>query len=298
MLGALMLFMLLPLAGCFGSDSHPDTSKGDTKTSSDSSNNSSHNDDAVNDNESGSESATNNSDSNGNDEGNNDAKDSTQSNEASQVPKTIKQARNATIAALNTEAAISLPNDFPLSEGKYLTAQTHSEQWYYRATFYEVNQPTKINASGATNGNELATVEGTEYDDASAARDSIKQYVEVTNTNTDLGHNIKAESDAGAGHSYIVWNEGNWAIKIDTPNDPIHKTDQFDTGTTLAKEIVSYLEENMLPAPKTRGVITIKAWKDQEETQIHWQNNAMTYQITSPLAPLKALQIAVSMKGI
>ncbi len=119
------------------------------------------------------------------------------------------------------------------------------------------------------------------FNSAKEAANYIKDYRTVEQTNVDLGHGIKASQDAGAGHKYIVWNEGNWLIKIDYPNDPQNAPEKYPDNMELATTIVNYLEDHYLPAPKDKGVIKIRGFKDSPNTLIQWQKDKFVYVIES-----------------
>lgn len=190
-----------------------------------------------------------------------------------------------------------LPNDVPVAKGQYLTSTTHSETWYYKTNFYETNQPERVNSRAAAQGILIASVEGTEYKNAASARNSINGYIQakpVKGMTLDLGHGIKALEEGAAGHSYIIWNEGHWCIRLDQPSDPIYRNKTYPNGKLLAERVVTYLNQNFLPAPQGIGVITINDWNHNAQTTIQWQYHEMTYQVTST-DPFNALAVAVAM---
>lgn len=203
-------------------------------------------------------------------------------------------------AALNTKVPLMLPTNISVGEGHYLTATTVSQTWYYKANFYETERITDINSQTAAKGNLIVTVEGTEYKNGVSAKESINGYMKVDTSQSggpilDLGHNIKAIQDAGVGHGYIIWNEGNWCISIDSPNDPAYKNGKYPDSKQLAKNVVEYLEAHMLPAPQNIGVININNWNKSNGTTIEWQYNQMVYKVWSQ-DPMTALKVAVAMK--
>ena len=93
------------------------------------------------------------------------------------------------------------------------------------------------------------------------------------------------------GHSYILWNEGRWSIKLDSPNDPTYQNKIYPDGLKLAQKIVAYLNDHTLPAPQKIGVITIHNWLQGPETTIEWQYHEMKYQVTSTDS-IKAIEVA------
>jgi hypothetical protein len=64
----------------------------------------------------------------------------------------------------------------------------------------------------------------------------------------------------------------------------------------LAKNIVAYLDNSMLLAPKTISVIKISNLNTAEGTTIQWQDNQTVYQI-SGRDPMTVLKIVVAMNA-
>src|SRR5579875_3325097 len=90
---------------------------------------------------------------------------------------------------LKTKVPFIIPKNVPLAEGKYLTATTTSEMWYYQIKLYETDQPAAINSQAAANGKLIASVEGTEYKDEENAQKAINGYVkaDISQNSIDLG---------------------------------------------------------------------------------------------------------------
>lgn len=163
---------------------------------------------------------------------------------------------------------------------------------------------TEADSSEETNTNEEGTgedvndktdeVEKQEYDSREDAAASIDGYIKVEETNIDLGHGIKGMQEGAAGHEYISWNEGNWLIRVNFPNDPHYAIEGYKGGDELAKKVVEYLEDHYLPAPQDKGVITINGFKEHPETVVKWQKGKTVYTITSQeQEPFNALETAV-----
>ncbi|UOQ43325.1 hypothetical protein MUN89_15550 [Halobacillus salinarum] len=132
------------------------------------------------------------------------------------------------------------------------------------------------------------------FETTQQAANEMKNYRQVTQTNIDLGHDIKGSSDAGAGHQYISWNEGNWLIELDYPTDPKYAPKKNADNKELAKKIVEYLDTHYLPAPKDKGVIKIRGFKDSPQTLIRWQVDNVIYEIkSSENNPMETIKEAV-----
>ena len=221
-------------------------------------------------------------------------------------PQTQQEALKQVKAALNTKVPLMLPTGLPVEKGCYLAAKTVSQAQNYKVNLYEVKQPEAVNSKAVSKGTLLATVEGTEYQDASVAQDNIPMYRRVdfsgvpSNYQMDLGHNIKAEESAGLGHQWLYWNEGRWFLRLDSPIDPAFKNNKYPDRDQLAKDVVAYLDNYMLPAPQQIGVINIMDWVGNQKqidntTAIQFQKGQTVYQITST-DPMVALKVSVAME--
>ena len=203
-------------------------------------------------------------------------------------------------ACLNTKVPLMLPTSVPAEKGRYLTAATTSQVQDYKVNLYETAQPAAINSEAASKGTLIATVGGTEYQDAAGAKDGVSEYEKVDLSTTDqildLGHNIKAAEDAGLGHQQLIWNEGRWCLRMDSPTDPAYKNKEYPDREQLAKNVVAYLEDHMLPAPQEVGIISINIWDHSYGTTVRWQQKQTVYQVSSP-DPMTALKVAVAMKS-
>ncbi len=67
-------------------------------------------------------------------------------------------------------------------------------------------------------------------------------------------------AQAGPGHQRLIWNEGRWCFRMDSPTDPALRNKKYPGRDQLAKNIVIYLDKNMLPAPQKIGVVHIGIW--------------------------------------
>ena len=217
-------------------------------------------------------------------------------------PQTQQEVLKQVKTVLNTKVSLMLPTSLPVEKGHYLTATTASQAQDYKVNLYEVKQPIAINSKAASKGTLIATVEGMKYQDVSSAKNSISAYEKVNisgaNQILDLGHNIKAVESAGLGHQQLIWNEGRWCLWVDSPSDSAYKSKEYPDRDQLAKDVVAYLEDYMLPAPQEIGVIYISDWDGNQvdnTTTIKLQQNQAVYQITCT-DPMVALKVAGAMK--
>ncbi|MBM6614828.1 hypothetical protein JTF06_07980 [Desemzia sp. RIT804] len=148
-------------------------------------------------------------------------------------------------------------------------------------------------------GNNLAAVSGIIYTDAGTAlaemEEKMNGAVSVTpneETAVDLGYGITGYGEGAAGNQYFSWEEGNWDFTIHSLT-----MDEMD-APGIAKKIVDYLEENMLPAPSEKGMVLIDYPQGGEtvSVDIMWQKENRVYELSTSQVPLEALEMVVSME--
>lgn len=162
------------------------------------------------------------------------------------------------------------------------------------------DESEKTDSSTENNPSEQGTdqVQEKEYSSEEEAIEAIEDYQELMDTNVDLGHGIEGFIEGAAGHQYVTWNEGNWYLEIDFPSDPQYAIEGYENGEDLARTIVDYLEDHMLPPPDERGLVKIRAFADEPETLIQWQEGTTVYEIDGETAdPIDTLQIAVDVQN-
>lgn len=158
----------------------------------------------------------------------------------------------------------------------------------------EADDETKSSEDNVAD-NDSDSVNEESYSSEEEAIDAIEGYHDIEQTNIDLGNGIKGLVEGAAGHQYLSWNEGNWMIEIDFPSDPQYAVDDYEDAKSMAKSIVNYLEDHMLPAPGERGTIKVSGFNDRPETLIRWQQGTKVYEIDQQISnPIEALQIAVN----
>jgi hypothetical protein len=106
-----------------------------------------------------------------------------------------------------------------------------------------------------------------------------------------LGDELTGTIDAGAGQQYLSWYEGNWFLTVHAT------TVNQEDPQSLAKEAVSFLAKNSLPAPENYGRVSFQtAIVDRQRDQlIIWQKGNAVYQLQTH-TPQTALKMAVSIK--
>ena len=110
------------------------------------------------------------------------------------------------------------------------------------------------------------------YDTQAQARENI-HYFDVTQSQdlpkVDLGYKIEGVLDSGAGQSYLQWNEGNWSLSVHA--SAYNGQETIPTG----RQIVSLLEQQMLPAPNDRGSFAVDMTTN--EVTLTWMKENIVY---------------------
>ncbi len=192
------------------------------------------------------------------------------------------------------------PTTISTAKNKHLTAVTKSETYHYEIKLIQADKQIPVNSSqlkAYPDDWNIASLSGTEYKNSTEAAKQMKNYQQVKQTNLDLGNGIKALQEGAAGHDYITWNEGRWYIRIDSPNDTSYSNSGAH-GVKIAKSIVSYLHDHMLPPPHEHGVITIDNWKKHHSATVRYQDHAEIYTVTGHQEPLTPIEIAAALKPV
>ena len=160
----------------------------------------------------------------------------------------------------------------------------------------ETGMDDESNASGSESiKQDINPVKEESYSSEEEAINAIEKYREIEQTNVDLGNGIEGFVEGAAGHQYVSWNEGNWLVEIDFPSDSQYAVETYEDGESMAKSIVNYLEDHMLPPPDQRGTIEIRGFSDGPETLIRWQQGTSVYEIDQTTSdPIEALKVAVN----
>ncbi|PYF06090.1 hypothetical protein [Ureibacillus chungkukjangi] len=176
-------------------------------------------------------------------------------------------------SAIPSDWEVKLPTDFPVTEGKHLTAITSSEENEVTYEFYETDQELPINDPNVKKSGQLiGNLVITKYETADAAGEEIDQTVFADGEPVDLGHGITGYQDGGAGSLFTSWNEGRWAITARST------TEKSEESLATAKETVEFLETNMLPIPKQYGHLHVDA--EDSGSLAKWQKQNIVYTMT------------------
>ncbi|OEZ35005.1 hypothetical protein A6B36_08845 [Lactiplantibacillus plantarum] len=222
---------------------------------------------------------------------------------ASAANKSVTQPTATTrLAALNQQLTKTLGKQVLVPQVDGLTSGSSKLNMRYSGDaanytiHYSVGQQAQpFNAAAVVDETTYATVTKTTYATTNAA---AKQVGYRDNKSTaglptvDLGHQITAHIDAGAGQRYIMWNEGRWSLTVHA--NMMHE----DAGVALAKQAVATFEQVYLPAPQSVGAITFDAISSGSgplDQVIQWQAGKVVYQVKAQ-EMATAIKMAASMQ--
>ncbi|MBA9028242.1 hypothetical protein [Peribacillus huizhouensis] len=172
-----------------------------------------------------------------------------------------------------SEWDITLPTDFFVTQGKYLTAIASSQQDVVTFEFYETERELAINDPNIKKtGQIIGHLVITKYATAEAASEEIDKTVFTDGETVNLGHGITGYQDAGAGSLFTSWNEGRWAIIARST------TEKLEESLATAKETVEFLETNRIPIPKQYGHLHIDT--EHKGSLAKWQKQNLVYTLT------------------
>ncbi|MBO0471081.1 hypothetical protein JZO66_11040 [Enterococcus sp. DIV0242_7C1] len=177
---------------------------------------------------------------------------------------------------------------------EYLTAATTStaDQTNFRILYYAEDHPIAVNDLAVNNLQPIASFEKKSYGSAEEAAGAVGQIIDTGGNKVDLGYGITGYEQGAAGSTYLSWQEGNWSLVVRASNIG------GEVAEPLAKEVVTYLEKAMLPAPQNLGQISLTA-STSDSYQINtvvWQKGTTIYTIKH-FDPLQAVKMAVSTNG-
>ncbi|MGE8081958.1 hypothetical protein [Peribacillus loiseleuriae] len=168
---------------------------------------------------------------------------------------------------------ITLPTDFAVTQGKYLTAIASLQQDVVTFEFYETDRELAINDPNIKKiGQLIGHLVITKYATAEAASEEIDKTVFTDGKTVNLGHGITGYQDAGAGSLFTSWNEGRWAIIARST------TEKSEESLATAKGTVEFLETHMMPIPKQYGHLHIDA--EHTGSLAKWQKQNFVYTLT------------------
>ncbi|MEI5993334.1 hypothetical protein [Candidatus Enterococcus mansonii] len=174
---------------------------------------------------------------------------------------------------------------------EYLSAATTrtADQENFRILYYAENGPISVNDNAVNNLQPIASFEKKTYSSNEAAANAVGQIIDNGGSKIDLGYGITGYQQGAAGSSYLSWQEGNWSLVVRASNIEGEKAEP------LAKEVVAYLEQAMLPAPKNVGQITLTTTPSNsyQNNSVLWQKGSAVYTIQH-FDALQAVKMTVS----
>src|SRR5699024_9871420 len=209
-------------------------------------------------------------------------------NDKTEAPDNKNEASN------NEDASSSMNETFKMNDSKI------KQPTRFPSDYKEGNSSLNENKSNlyaidykSDSNQKIATFKGTQYKSKQAAADSLNEFMDGKavpapgGNETDLGHGITGYGEGAAGHAYFSWEEGNWTFSISSLT-----ADKMD-NPAIAKKMVDYLEDHLLPPPKDTGIVYVDYPKDGNsvDVDIRWQENKMVYQIETNEVPLDALEL-------
>ncbi|ALS01620.1 hypothetical protein ATZ33_09625 [Enterococcus silesiacus] len=174
---------------------------------------------------------------------------------------------------------------------EYLTAATTSaaDQGNFRILYYAEDHGITVNDTVVNDLQPIASFEKKSYASNEEAASAVNQIIDNGGSQIDLGYGITGYQQGAAGSSYLSWQEGNWSLVVRASNIG------GEVAEPLAKEAVAYLETAMLPAPQTKGQISLTASTSDsyQNNSVVWQKGMIIYTIQH-FDALQALKMTVS----
>lgn len=173
----------------------------------------------------------------------------------------------------------------------YLSAATTktSEQANFRILYYAEDHSIAVNDIALNELQPIALFEKKSFDSTETAVAEVNQIIDTGGNKVDLGYGITGYQQGAAGSSYLSWQEGNWGMVVRASNI------EGEDAQPLAKEIVTYLETAMLPAPQNVGQISLSTGEENnyQINSVSWQNGSVVYKIQH-FDAIQAVKMAVS----
>ncbi|MEI5989580.1 hypothetical protein A5881_001072 [Enterococcus termitis] len=174
---------------------------------------------------------------------------------------------------------------------EYLTAATTraADQENFRILYYAEDHGITVNDTVVNDLQPIASFEKKSYTSNDEAANAVNQIIDNGGRQIDLGYGIPGYQQGAAGSSYLSWQEGNWSLVVRASNIG------GEVAEPLAKEAVAYLETAMLPAPQSRGQISLTAGTSDsyQNNSVVWQEGTIVYTIQH-FDALQALKMTVS----
>lgn len=207
--------------------------------------------------------------------------------------KTNSSHENHALSAME-ELQANYPNDkFPdpttISSGNPIGITVSEAQQTLTINYYEVGEAVPLNDPSLNGQTPVAQFQRKIFNSSAAAQNEVGQTYDPNGQQVDLGYNITGYQSAGAGSSFLMWQEGNWSLAVQANNL------EQENPVPLAKQTVEYLEQAFLPVPHDAGQISLRvATGDYQSNRVVWQDNQTMYTIMNADS-MSSLKMAVSM---
>ena len=205
--------------------------------------------------------------------------------------KTSKVVQKA-MASIKTSLTKRAPSYLPVDPSQSLTAAVSGDSSQYKMVFYTTDQLEAVNSEKVKAMSEdeaLAVFSAQTYPTVDKAKAAVKPQSEADG-NVDLGHNITAKASSDSKQTSFVWNQGNWTDQLFVPL-PL-----TNFGQEIGKQMVTYLNANTLPEPKSSGRVSVTYGKNKPDTVILFQDDKTVYTLKTSADPMEALKMEVSLK--
>lgn len=217
----------------------------------------------------------------------------TQTKPQNESSQTNSSHENHALSAME-ELQANYPNErFPdpatISGGKPIGIAVSEESQLLTVTYYVVEKATPLNDPILNDQSPIAQFQRKIFSTKEAAKDEVGQTYDPNGQPVDLGYDITGYQTAGAGSSFLMWQEGNWSLAVHANNL------EQESPLPLAKQTVEYLERVFLPIPHEVGQISFRVTpSDYQANQVVWQDNQTVYTIMNADS-MSSLKMAVSM---
>ncbi|MBL1224705.1 hypothetical protein [Enterococcus sp. BWR-S5] len=189
----------------------------------------------------------------------------------------------------------ALPNSILTGSTKnYISAATTSagDQANFNILYYAEEQPIQVNNTALNELKPIASMEKITFATEEEAKNEVGKIEDYAGNTVDLGYGLTGYTQGAAGSSYLTWPEGNWNVTIKASNI------DGEDAVPLGKEVVAYLEENMLPIPEPDGNIQLEIGEngDYQTNAVIWQKKNVVYKVHHFNA-MQAVKMATSTNG-
>ncbi|KAF1303290.1 hypothetical protein [Candidatus Enterococcus willemsii] len=202
-------------------------------------------------------------------------------------PSSSEEVVDANAELVQLFPTVAFPTEVPHTN-KALNIAVAGPEEKLSVLYFDMNHPLILNKKELNYETPIAQYQQEAFASTQEAKEAVNLRVDMQGMKVDLGYGITGYQQGAAGSSYVAWQEGNWNLIVRASN--IEQQDPVG----LAKQVVEYLEQAMLPAPEEIGQITFDMVSDgYRSNEITWQVGNMVYTIRHQ-DPMAALRMAVS----